>query len=128
MMFEGDFGERWGEDEPRASKLVFIGKNLDPKALAERFNACLATPENLKKRIEALRFDIGDKVLCNTGDDEWTSGTIVAHMYRDDLMPPGMVAPYQIMLDDDGGLIWAPADVDCVIRAKKSATGRRGSR
>jgi len=125
MMFDGDWGEHWGDDEPRASKLVFIGKNLEPKELAERFNACLATPENLRRRVEALRFAIGDKVECNT-DDEWASGTVVAHMYRDDLMPPGMVAPYQIMLDNDGGLIWAPADVDCVIRAKTTRSERKG--
>ena len=33
------------EGEARESKLVFIGKNLDPKALNAGFNSCLDTPE-----------------------------------------------------------------------------------
>ena len=123
MQFDGDFGEPWGED-PRLCKLVFIGKNLDQAALVERFNACLATPESMQKKCEALRFGIGDKVECNTG--EWSSGTVVGLMYRDDRMPPGMVAPYQIELDnDEAGLIWAPKDHKCVIRAV--GDGRRAS-
>ena len=122
MMFSGDFGEPWG-DEPRVCKLVFIGKNLDQAALVEGFNACLATPENVRKKSEALRFAIGDKVECNTGAG-WSSGTVVALMYRDDRMPPGMVAPYQIELDEDGaGLIWAPKDHECVIRAVGGGCG-----
>ena len=36
-------------------------------------------------------------------------------MYREDFMPPGMVAPYQIKLDK-GDLIYAPADEDDIIR------------
>jgi hypothetical protein len=38
-------------------------------------------------------------------------------MYRDDFMPPGLVAPYQVELPD-GTLIWAPEDDDDFIRAK----------
>ena len=42
-------------------------------------------------------------------------GTVVAHNYHDDTMPPGLVAPYQVRLDEDGGLIWAPSDDnDCI--------------
>ena len=96
---------------------MFIGKNLDQARLVERFNACLATPENMRAKAEALRFGIGDKVECNTGEG-WSSGTVVALMYRDDRMPPGVVAPYQIHLDDEeAGLIWAPKDDERVIRA-----------
>jgi hypothetical protein len=36
-------------------------------------------------------------------------------MYRDEYMPPGMVAPYQVKLDN-GGLIYAPQDSDELIR------------
>ena len=43
-------------------------------------------------------------------------GTVVQHMYRDEYMPPGMVAPYQVKLDD-GNLIYAPADDNEVIKA-----------
>jgi len=28
MTFSGGFEEAWGEDEPRESKMVFIGQNL----------------------------------------------------------------------------------------------------
>ncbi|EOD27022.1 hypothetical protein EMIHUDRAFT_54553, partial [Emiliania huxleyi CCMP1516] len=42
MIFNGDFTEPWEEDEPRESKLVFIGKNLDAAELKARFEACLA--------------------------------------------------------------------------------------
>jgi hypothetical protein len=41
-------------------------------------------------------------------------------MYRDDFMPPGMVAPYQIELHN-GTMIWAPEDDDDFIRAGKKA-------
>ena len=132
---------------------VFIGKQLDQSRLVERFNACLATPENMEAKVAPtqtptptltqrptptptptpnpiltptptptptpnphpnpdpnphpkphqaarLRFGVGDKVLCNTGDG-WSRGEVVGLMYRDDVMPPGVVAPYQIQLDGD---------------------------
>jgi uncharacterized protein (DUF736 family) len=98
MIVNAEFGEAWGRDEKRDSKLVFIGKNLDANELAARFNACLANPENLKKKEEALRFSVGDRVECRLCD-HWHSGTVVALLYRDGNMPPGKVAPYQIQLD-----------------------------
>merc|ERR1712070_1338254 len=97
MIFNGNFDESWAEGEPRASKLVFIGKNLNKEELQARFDACKATPEMLQKKVAALRFKIGDKVECNTGGG-WEAGEIVDHLYRDDGMPPGMVAPYQVMV------------------------------
>ena len=36
-------------------------------------------------------------------------------MYRDEYMPPGMVAPYQVQIDG-GNLIYAPADTDDLVR------------
>jgi len=33
----------WGT-EPRASRIVFIGRDLDRAALTDRFHACLAAP------------------------------------------------------------------------------------
>jgi len=113
MLLSGGFDEPWGVDDARESKLVFIGKNLNGEAYAKAFDECLATPDNLNKWAATLRFRIGDAVECQLG--EWCSGTIVAHMYRDDGMPDGMVAPYQVELAD-GDLIWAPADNDAVIR------------
>jgi len=116
MLFSGNYDEPWGSDEPRDSRMVFIGRNLNAKALAARFNACLATPENMAAKGAKYRFAVGDRVECRTGATEWTPGTIYALNYRDDQMPQGMVAPYQIELDDDEGLIWAPKDHDSVIR------------
>ena len=51
------------------------------------------------------------------------------HLYRDVHMRPGMVAPYQIELDEkepDGSphLIWAPFDDDRVIREMVHAARR----
>ena len=99
MVVNASFGESWSNGERRDSKLVFIGKNLDAEALAARFNACLATPENLMKKEEALRFVVGDRVECQLGRNEWCAGTVAALLYRDDCMSPGEVAPYQILLD-----------------------------
>jgi len=66
------------------------------------------------KKLKALRFGIGDKVKCNTGGG-WVAGEVVKLMYREDDMPPGMVAPYQVQLDG-GNLIYAPADEDTLIK------------
>jgi G3E family GTPase len=40
-MADGDVQRRWQDDEPRTSKLVFIGRNLDSDALRSSFEACL---------------------------------------------------------------------------------------
>jgi len=114
MIFNGNFEDEWAEGEPRESKLVFIGKNLEPAKLREAFTACLVTSESLEEKKAKLRFKIGDAVKCNTGDG-WKQGKVVALMYRDDYMPPGMVAPYQVQIDG-GGLIYAPSDEDELIR------------
>jgi G3E family GTPase len=42
MILEGDLQRPWREDEPRISRLVFIGRNLDPEALKAGFEACAA--------------------------------------------------------------------------------------
>jgi len=114
MIFNGNFEDEWAEGEPRESKLVFIGKNLEPAKLREAFTACLVTAESLEEKRAKLRFKIGDAVKCNTGDG-WKQGTVVALMYRDEYMPPGMVAPYQVQIDG-GDRIYAPSDEDELIR------------
>jgi G3E family GTPase len=42
MILEGDFQREWREGEPRFSRLVFIGRNLDEAALRTGFEACAA--------------------------------------------------------------------------------------
>eukprot|EP00966_Prymnesium_polylepis_P121684 2812285-Prymnesium_polylepis.2 len=143
MSFSGDWGELWGPDEPRRSKLVFIGKNLDEEALAYNFNASLATPENLALLAAELRFAVGEEVECSVNGDA-LKGTVVEHMcacprtqtqttdpqthpssptrpprvgrYRHDSMPDGMIAPYRVRLEKGGEFVWASVDDDRFIR------------
>jgi G3E family GTPase len=42
MMADGDWQRPWKEGEPRTSRLVFIGRNLDPAALERDFASCVA--------------------------------------------------------------------------------------
>ena len=120
---EGAFEAPWADGESRESKLVFIGKNLDPKELNEGFNGCLDTPQLRASRLAALRFAIGDTVECNTGDGEWALGEVVQLMYRDDGMPPGLIAPYQVRLSD-GECIYAPMDEDGIVRKPRRRSDR----
>ena len=70
MIYNGEF-EVWGSEEAKGSKLVFIGKNLDAPALRAGFAACLATADNLEKKLQALRFKVGDRVECNMSEGSW---------------------------------------------------------
>jgi hypothetical protein len=63
--------------------------------LKKSFAECKFAPE---KKQKSLRFAVGDKVSCNTGEG-WKEGTVVQLMYREAGMPAGMVAPYQVKLD-----------------------------
>ena len=98
MIFNGNFeeGEVWGPDEERESKLVFIGKNLDKEALKSGFAKCATSPELEEEKKKRLRFAMGDAVECRTGNG-WQKGKVVALMYRDEYMPEGVIAPYQVM-------------------------------
>ena len=42
MILEGDLQREWREGEPRYSRMVFIGRNLDRTELAAGFEACAA--------------------------------------------------------------------------------------
>jgi G3E family GTPase len=44
MLLEGDLQRPWKPDEPRYSRLVFIGRNLDQNALQIGFESCAAKP------------------------------------------------------------------------------------
>mmetsp|Transcript_15847 Transcript_15847/g.15242 ORF Transcript_15847/g.15242 Transcript_15847/m.15242 type:complete len:198 (-) Transcript_15847:797-1390(-) len=68
-----------------------------------------------------LRFEIGQKVECRIGPDAvtgWVSGLVTELWYRESSWPPDSFAPYKIQLDD-GRAIFAPGDMDQVIRAKE---------
>ena len=69
--------------------------------------------------IPQLRFDVGTKVECRIGPDPvtgWAKGEIIQLWYREPAWPPNSFAPYKVKLDD-GKNIFAPADLEHVIRA-----------
>jgi len=43
MMLEGDHQRKWKDDEPRESRLVFIGRELPEQAIREGFAGCIVT-------------------------------------------------------------------------------------
>jgi G3E family GTPase len=45
MLLEGDLQRAWKPEEPRYSRLVFIGRNLDQKALQKGFESCVAAAD-----------------------------------------------------------------------------------
>merc|ERR1712087_654559 len=93
MIFNGNFEEEWMPGEPRQSKLVF-----DDKARAAM--------------IQKLRFAVGTKVECKTGNG-WEKGEVIKLLYKESGMQS--VAPYQVRLDQ-GALIFVPVDDDRLCR------------
>lgn len=62
-----------------------------------------------------LRFSVGTLVLCRVGPTDWAPGVVKQLWYREANWPPNSYAPYKISLDD-GRDIYAPADLDQIIR------------
>ncbi len=74
-------------------------------------------------RRPALRFDVGARVECRVGPHPvkgWAQGRVIKLHYSEPSWPPNMVAPYQVALHD-GRLIFAPQDIDQVIRLRPPA-------
>ena len=68
-----------------------------------------------------LRFSVGQRVVCRVGPDPvkgWAPGKVIQLWYREPTWPPNSLAPYKIELDD-GRNIFAPGDVDQIIREYK---------
>jgi len=105
MIYTGNFKGKWGPDEKRESRFVFIGKNLDKKGLIDGFLKCKIDAE--------LRFKVGDKVLAS-GDEGWVPGTISSCW--DDGMP------YTIKVAGPGEseFMMCPFDVDEFCKAPAS--------
>ena len=102
MTFQGEFSESmiWQEKEPRMSRFVFIGKNLDKNYLKAGFEHCTF---QLKRK---LRFPVGTKVLANMGGQR-EHGVVVDHWHEGH--------PYRIHLPKYEYDIFAPLDIDdCV--------------
>jgi G3E family GTPase len=45
MLLDGDHQRAWHADEPRDSRIVFIGRNLDAEALRAQFEYCAVPPQ-----------------------------------------------------------------------------------
>ena len=60
---QGDLEEDspWEEGEPRQSKLVFIGKNLDKEKLIAGFDACRDIPENDGRMAELMQKQVDEQ-------------------------------------------------------------------
>ncbi|KAL7548462.1 hypothetical protein ACHAWF_012308 [Thalassiosira exigua] len=66
-----------------------------------------------------LRFEVGQRVVCRVGPDPvtgWAPGRVLQLWYREPAWPANSWAPYKIELDD-GRNIFAPGDVDQIIRS-----------
>jgi hypothetical protein len=112
MVMDGTF-EPWAAGEARVSRLVFIGRDLDPAALNAGFNSCLDTPQSRETRRKALRFAVGDTVQCKNSDGVWARAEVKELMYRDSGMSPGLVAPYRVKFLNAGLTgAWGHAEYD----------------
>ena len=101
MLFGGDFSEDiglWKENETRECRFVFIGRNLDHKALQDGLMECIA---------EDLRFNVGDKVYANIG--EFTEGRILKCWDQGN--------PYRVEIqNEEKSNVWVPIDNDNFVR------------
>eukprot|EP00928_Gymnodinium_smaydae_P053634 TRINITY_DN37582_c0_g1_i1.p1 TRINITY_DN37582_c0_g1~~TRINITY_DN37582_c0_g1_i1.p1 ORF type:complete len:424 (+),score=91.31 TRINITY_DN37582_c0_g1_i1:44-1315(+) len=107
MLVNGSFDPRfeWKSSETRECRLVFIGRNLDKKALEKGVMACKVGP---------LRFKVGDRVEANC--DGWIKGTVI------ELWDEGN--PYRIRLED-GDECWGPVDTDEFVRKPMAEKSRQ---
>ena len=67
-----------------------------------------------------FRYRIGQTVMCNLGPKGWQLGRIIAMHYREAHWPAEHVAPYQVLLEADHGLIYVPEDDARFCRAATS--------
>ena len=103
MLFGGDFSEDiglWKEGETRECRFVFIGRNLDHKALQDGLMDCIA---------EDLRFNVGDKIYANIG--EFAEGRILKCWDQGN--------PYRVEIqNDEKSNVWVPIDNDHFVRSE----------
>jgi len=111
MLFSGGFFElEWEPEETRECRFVFIGRNLDKKALVEGVEACKVTGE--------LRFKAGDLVFARAGAS-FKPGRIIKQWDEGN--------PYRIELEDDEKTnVWGAIDDDrCVKKREESAPSEK---
>ena len=102
MLFSGAFSEEiapWRKGEKRECRFVFIGKNLDEKALEQGLIDCKA---------EDLRFNVGDTVYANIG--EFAEGKILKCWDQGN--------PYRVEIQNkEKSNVWVPIDNDDYVRS-----------
>ena len=102
MLFSGDYSKEiglWKEGETRECRFVFIGRDLDHKALQDGLMECIA---------EELRFNVGDTVFANVG--EFTEGKILKCWDQGN--------PYRVEIqNDEKSNVWVPIDIDHFVRS-----------
>merc|ERR1712060_243033 len=108
MLFSGGFVDaKWAAGEKRECRFVFIGRDLDKKALIDGFMAC--------KCSEQLRFKVGDSVMAQVGKsrggpDGYCPGVILRTWDEGNA--------YRIELQDGKKTnVWGPADEDAFVKA-----------
>ena len=101
MLFSGDYSKEiglWKEGETRECRFVFIGRDLDHKALQDGLMECLA---------EELRFKVGDTVYANVG--EFIEGKILKCWDQGN--------PYRVEIQNERkSNVWVPIDSDQFVR------------
>ena len=101
MLFSGDYSKEiglWKEGETRECRFVFIGRDLDHKALQDGLMECIA---------EELRFKVGDTVYANVG--EFTEGKILKCWDQGN--------PYRVEIQNERkSNVWVPIDSDQFVR------------
>lgn len=107
MLFSGGFmNARWGPDEKRECRFVFIGRDLDKQALIDGFMACKTTVD--------LRFKVGDMVMAQVGKKKApTDGYHLGKILK--VWDEGNA--YRIELQDDQKTnVWGPVDEDVFVK------------
>ena len=101
MLFSGDYSKEiglWKDGETRECRFVFIGRDLDHKALQDGLMECLA---------EELRFKVGDTVYANVG--EFIEGKILKCWEQGN--------PYRVEIQNERkSNVWGPIDSDQFVR------------
>ena len=109
-----------------ARSLPFIPEDPRPADLSQYANADVKQGANEAIR---LRFQLRDRVECWYGRGKyegWSPGQIAKCWYREPDWPVGNFAPYQVRLDFDGALIYAPCDTDeFIISERKTSVHTR---
>jgi G3E family GTPase len=105
MLFSGGFSEKkWGPNEKRESRFVFIGKHLDKDMYRKGFEAC--------KTETKLRFAEGAIVEVNIG--KYVKGKVIKQWDDGNA--------YRVEIQDAGKTnVWAPIDIDVYIRIPSQA-------